>query len=410
MAQWIDTARGRQERDRCIAAAVPQALPLLDPDHAALLRRWLRSDGARRGRAALLKEGETEAVGIERAEALCELLLNQGWIERRERLVRGAWQWMSIAWRDLPRLQALLLVSGPRQREEDRGLLIADAEAWMVSWRDTAAGHGLDPDLLDELERALAQLSADRKSRLDLLAARLELLKAVAGWHDAGEEGTRRDFALRARGATKSLSGADWRWLELAFDLERLRIRRFVQLGWLAGELELRWDGDRRMHLGALHFVGLPLDDLRRAATAGPPRRWWLIENRASFERQAQHRPEGVVLVWMPGRPSAAWMQALAHLLRQAPAPAWISADADPAGVDIACSVGALWHSSGLDWEPHQMGVAQWEATSQRWPLNAHDRRLLAELLARPDLADSLRALCEAMQREGRKAEQEAWI
>jgi hypothetical protein len=89
---------------------------------------------------------------------------------------------------------------------------------------------------------------------------------------------------------------------------------------------------------------------------------------------------------------------------------AWISADADPAGVDIACGVGALWAERGLLWEPHQMGVAQWQDTTQRWPLNDHDRVLLERLLARTDLQPELRALCEAMRRDGRKAEQEAWL
>ena len=56
------------------------------------------------------------------------------------------------------------------------------------------------------------------------------------------------------------------------------------------------------------------------------------------------------------------------------------------------------------------MGVPQWEATLQRWPLNDHDRRLLGVLLAKADLQPTLRALCEAMAQEGRKAEQEAWL
>lgn len=407
--EWVDTARGRDARDRCAPNPVPDGLPMLDADHDALLRRWVRSDGARRGRAALLKDAGP--AGIERAETLCERLLREGWVVCRERRIGGAWQWESLVWRDLPRLQGLLGVSSPRQRVEERQTLIDKARVWLHSRRETVASDALDPDLLDELQRALAHLTDDKTLRLDVLAVRLELLQAIAVWHDAGAQGSRRDFALRARGATKALTEADWRWLEAAFDLERLRIARFAPLGWLAGELELTWNDQQRIHLGPVHFLGLPLADLRRTRPISSPRRWWLIENRASFERQAERRvAPGVVLIWMPGRPSAAWMDAISHLVRQAPAPAWISADADPAGVDIACSVGALWQSLGLDWEPHQMGVQQWAATPQYWPLNEHDRRLLVTLLARPDLQPELRALCEAMQREGRKAEQEAWV
>jgi hypothetical protein len=78
--------------------------------------------------------------------------------------------------------------------------------------------------------------------------------------------------------------------------------------------------------------------------------------------------------------------------------------------VDIACTAGALWEARGLVWEPHRMGAEQLAATEQHWPLNDHDRTLLANLLARPALPPLLRTLCEAMQREGRKAEQEGWL
>lgn len=56
------------------------------------------------------------------------------------------------------------------------------------------------------------------------------------------------------------------------------------------------------------------------------------------------------------------------------------------------------------------MGVSEWEATTQRWPLNDHDKALPARLLSSPALAPERRALCEAMSREGRKAEQEGWM
>ena len=407
--EWMDEARGRAGRERRAAVAVPEDLPLLDPDHRALLSRWVRSDGARRGREALLKEAASIA-SIERAELLGELLLREGWIARRERLVGGRWQWESIIWCDLPRLQALLGVTSPRQRDEQRGALIESAHAWFHSRSGESGGPALDPDLLDELEQALAQLQGDTSLRLEMLTVRVDLLKAVASWHDDGRQGSRRDFALYAKGATKALGEADWRWLDGHFDLERLRIARFAEVAWLAGDLTLHWN-DRLIQLGALHCAGLPLADLMRAsAIAASPSRWWLIENRASFERQAQQRGEGVALLWMPGRPSRAWLNAVEHLLRCAPAPAWISADADPSGVDIACTAGEVWLRQGLAWEPHRMGVDEWSSTSQYWPLNEHDRRLLEAQLSRPELPPGLRALCLAMQREGRKAEQEGWV
>ncbi|MDR7097643.1 hypothetical protein [Hydrogenophaga laconesensis] len=370
---------------------------MLDPDHDAVLRRWARSDGARRSRSALLKDAAP--VSIETAEALCDLLLRQGWIVRNERLVGGVWQWAFISWRDLPRLQELLGVSSPRLRVEERQALIEDAEAWMRSRAETADQAALDPDLLHEMGRALTLLGEEKALRLEQLAIRLQLLRAVAAWHDQGRQGSRRDFALHARGATKALGDADWRWLEATFDLERLRVTRFVAVAWLAGNLNLQWN-DQQIQIGPLHCVGLPLADLMRVSAASSPERWWLVENRASFERQARQLEAGVVLIWMPGRPSILWLEAIARVLELAPAPAWISADADPSGVDIACTVGAVWQAQALSWQPHRMGVAQLSESSQDWPLNDHDRRLLEILLARDDLPKELHELCLAMQRK----------
>jgi len=403
------TPRGRKARGLCATAAVPGHLPLLDADHKVLLLRWARSDAQTRSRGALLKEAQAADVSIERAELLCDKLLREGWISRRETLAGGNWLWNAISWRDLPRLQGLLGLTSAGQRAQARQDKLAAVSTWLEARRNTAAASAVDPDLLDELAAGLADLAQDKLLRSDVLETRLALLKAVAAWHDDGQQGLRRNFALRAGGATKALGAADWRWLGTTFDLERLGIARFAEVAWLAGDIALSWQAHTH-ELAPLHCLGVPLDDVQRTDAIRAPRRWWLIENRASFEQQARQRPPGVALLWMPGRPSTAWLATVAHLLRLAPAPAWISADADPAGVDIACTAGALWEQAGLVWEPYLMGTAQWEATAQHWPLNDHDRRLLINLLARPTLAPALRALCEAMQRDGRKAEQEAWL
>lgn len=51
------------------------------------------------------------------------------------------------------------------------------------------------------------------------------------------------------------------------------------------------------------------------------PTHYWLIENRASFERQADQAPAGCCLIWTAGRPSHAWLRAIQALLPHAPAP-----------------------------------------------------------------------------------------
>ncbi|MFC7286434.1 hypothetical protein ACFQPC_00140 [Herminiimonas glaciei] len=403
------TPKGRNARDLCSSKPVPLTLPLLDADQKALLLRWARSDAQTRKRGALLKEAQTSDISIERAEDLCQKMLNNGWISRREQLAGGNWLWESITWRDLPHLQSLMGLSSASQRLQARQEKVGEIVDWLQVRCTTTVVPALDPDLLDELSRAVTELEQDKSLRLEVLDSRFSLLKSIATWHDSRQEGSRRNFALHARDATKALTAAEWHWLESIFDLERLGIARFAQVAWLAGDIELLW-GKHKVDLAPLHCLGLPLADLRNLEAVSPPERWWLIENRASFEKQASQRQQGIAVVWMPGRPSHDWMLTMSNLLRLAPAPCWISADADPAGIDIACGVGRLWEEQGSSWEPHLMGVPQWEATIQRWPLNDHDRRLLGVLLAKADLQPTLRALCEAMAQEGRKAEQEAWL
>jgi hypothetical protein len=97
--------------------------------------------------------------------------------------------------------------------------------------------------------------------------------------------------------------------------------------------------------------------------------------------------------------------------LELAPAPARISADPDPAGVEIALTAGSLWESRGLAWEPHLMGVDQLAAARQKLPLDEHhDVATLARIRARPGVPAALRQLCEHMAQQQVKAEQEGWL
>lgn len=410
---WLDVPVRRGVRDRTAQGPCPSELGLMGPQDRALLARWVRDDALRRGREALMKLAHGD--GIERAEALCDQLLKAGWLTRREQLVGGTWQWQAITWRDLGTLKTLLGVGSAAQRQAARHSALESAAAWLSHrTAEPAATVALDPELQDELEQALAGLAADSALPLEALTTRLGLARALAEWHDAGREGSRRDFALQAQGGTKAIGGADWRWLAEQFDLERLRITGFAPVLWLAGALRLAWQG-LALDLSPLQGLGVLQGDVLRAdafvAVGGVHlKRFWLIENRASFERQARSCPSGTALLWMPGRPTSGWMNAVAHLLRLAPVPAWISADADPSGVDIALGVGALWSDSGLSWTPHRMGVEELEQSGQCWPLNDHDRAMLLGLLQRLDLPAELRALCMAMQTQGLKAEQEGWL
>lgn len=405
--EWVDVPIRRGARERSAPCAPPAALGLLQVEQRELLAQWVRKDNASRGRGALLKEAGRDR--IELAESLCDWLLREGWILRKESLVGGHWRWDSLTWRDLAALKQLLGVGSRSQRDEDRSRTLRELRLW----HDELNPGNLAPHyagLLDDLDAALSELEVEASPRVEILDARARWLKAMYAWCLTERQGTRRDFALHAGDHTKAIGASDWKWLEEHFDLEHLGISHFTPLIWVAGKASLLW-GERRVDLAALSFVPLAIEDvLQVSSLTGSPANWWLIENRTSFERQALQLAEETVLIWLPGRPSSAWLAALEHLARLTPAPLKVSADADPAGVDMALTVGRLWRDMGQPWAPHLMGTAEISAAQQSWDLNGHDRALLTRLLGSPDLPQPLRELCEVMQQDGHKAEQEGWL
>lgn len=84
MVDWADAEIRRGVRDRSAALDVPSELPMLGLEERALLKRWASDGALTRKRETLFKEAGPS--GIERAERLCDQLLQQGWIARRERL------------------------------------------------------------------------------------------------------------------------------------------------------------------------------------------------------------------------------------------------------------------------------------------------------------------------------------
>jgi hypothetical protein len=139
------------------------------------------------------------------------------------------------------------------------------------------------------------------------------------------------------------------------------------------------------------------------------PARNCLIENRASFERCALKAPMDHCVVWLPGRPSQDWLKAMRWLLEQAPAPADISCDPDPAGIEIALTAGQLWSQGGLLWRSTQMAPEVWQH-GKTLPLNSYDHQTLERLALRIDLPPDLAVLRDYLWRTASKAEQEGWL
>jgi hypothetical protein len=400
---WQDVLIRRGVRQRTAANEPPQVLTLLSKEDKDLLATWVRKDHASRSRDALLKEAGI--ANIERAEALSDWLLREGWITRKEKLQGGSWHWEGLTWRDLDRLKTLIGVGSRTQRDEARSRRFEQAHGWLQSLpQDT------DPELHNSVTQAVDQLAGENALRVDVVSTRLDLLVFLVEWCREEMNGTRRDFALFAGEHTKSISASDWKWLERHFDLESLGVSHFLPVIWLAGDIQLKWE-DRVLDLAPVRCLAIPVEDiLRVSAISQAPDHWWLIENRASFERQSGQRPNRSLMAWLPGRPSRNWVRAIEHLLQLCPAPLKVSADADPAGIDIARAVGAIWAAHGQQWEPYRMGVHEWEAVSQKWPLNEHDVALLQRLLSDPNLPRQMTQLGRAMLEEGRKAEQEGWL
>jgi hypothetical protein len=393
LVQITPGAKGKRSRQVLVPLT---ALPKLTSTQQAVLLRWLRIEARERTWQSLLHAAGSSQ--LEAADALLEALLLCGAVALKEELHHGQWRPWRVVWTDLEALQTLAGVPSRTQREADKETLsqglqsLAQAHPWL-----SAAVQSVLTDALTATSKT----------------ARAELLQALALWQQAQRQGMRQDFALAARGHTKAISNTEWDWLEATVPLETLGIGRFEPLFWLAGSLALCPSAESnapQISWATFGFVGLPCRNFDPSIrVTHVPKAYWLIENRASFERQATRLAQGICMVWLPGRPSGAWLRAMRCLLTLAPAPAAISCDPDPAGIQIALTAGALWDEAGLPWQASQMAPDIWCAGTTL-PLNDYDRRVLAELQAHPALQPDLATLRDYLLLSGTKAEQEGWL
>lgn len=390
MSPWRELSADRSRRHLAAAAPVwPGRVPALDDDEKALLLDWLRDSAETRKWQGLLEAAGAQRIDL--AGRLSDKLLAQGAATRKEAFEQGRWRPALLCWVELEALQAALGLPTRSGRDARRAALSARLDALM--------GH--------ELVGEAAQALAESRMAVSAAEARAALLEALLGWVAEGETGLRRDFALRL-GHTKAVSDGEWQWLERHFDLPALGIGNFAPQFTLAGHLSLHWGEGQRVDMGVASFLTLPAESVASLERVTPPRRWWLIEGRASFEKQARRCEPGVALVWIAGRPTSAWATAMTRLLQLAPAPADISADADPAGIEIALAAAQPWERAGLPWTPTAMEPERLNRPGLQ-PLGRYDRDLLARLAGR-ELPPELAALRDALLARGVKAEQEGWL
>lgn len=349
-----------------------------------LLTQWLRSDSAQRSWNSLLKLAGNARYSL--AHDLADALLEAGWIQLSERRIRDRWEPQHLLW------------------------LAADdlREALGLSRRDTRAAHR--QEMLaqpPEDERLTALHTSLHALATASLTRRATIVTALDRWAIERCSGTRQQFALYACGDTKALSSSDWRWISAHVDLEEFGVTRHAPALWLRAPFCL-CQGDGALDLRLVpDLIGLsPLTLSQIDTITGDIDAWLLIENRTSFEQVARQVGARQAVVWMPGFAPDWWLQTMDYLLRLLPRPAWIAADPDPAGIEIAQRAGALWRERGLDWEAWGMDLHSLQALSQHKPLNDYDRLRLSAFSQR-GLSPSLNGLADAMSKLGIKGEQE---
>ncbi|MFP5418465.1 MAG: hypothetical protein ACLGHA_04825 [Gammaproteobacteria bacterium] len=361
--------------------APPRGLDSLPDAWRQLLTRWVKRGGNSRWDTL---RNDAGVGGQNRAQALLDWLLDNGWIQLDEKFERAAWWPYRVQFREIAPLRD--------------ALGIVDADAAAAQWLARRSSLPSDTPLLDALD------TLPPKTAL----ARADLVAALARWQFEARSGTQRDFALFARGATKAISAAEWAWLGEASDLGAWGIERHTPLLLIAAPVELHFPHAVLNLAAGADFCALTPATLAAAHSAqGAPECWHLVENRTSFERVARTREVNAGVIWLPGFPPGWWREAVARLLTLAPAPAAIACDPDPAGVAIALQAGALWQSASLDWQPWRMDIATLQALPSHGTLNAWDSAHIAQLRQAPQLPAPFAALLDYMQQHNLKGEQE---
>jgi len=378
------TLRGRRRRRG--AGSHPEAVSTWPAEWRELAARWLKG-GERRRWTTLIRLAGSHHTSL--AQHLLDALLHAGLVEVEESRHHATWE---VRW--------VRFTGGGALRE---ALGLPDRAAEAAAWEAAAATPLTDSRL------AIARTSLDRLPPATALR-RLALLRALERWSAEERFGTRRDFALFARGHTKGITAGEWQWLAATCDLARLAVADHTPAIRLAAPLTLRTESGRLELAATGEWLGLtPATVAATVATEGTIESWRLVENRTSFERVARRHGGRAAVVWLPGYPAPWWCEAIAHLLHLAPAPAWIACDPDPAGIQICLHAARLWEAAGLAWRPWHMDEASLDRLPVRLPLTEGDQRLLDRLAEQP-LPAELAALAAAMRERGEKGEQEGIV
>ena len=351
-----------------------------------LLIEWL--DGAPRRRWDTLISLAGNA-GFTIAHDLLDALLRAGLVETDEAREQGQWKTRQVTFIDPAALRGALGLP-------DTAVL-----------RAQLAHEIATPPFDSRLVPLWSELAAHPPARG---LERCALLRKLDTWLAENRFGTRRDFALFARGSTKAVSSAEWKWLETLPDFDGFGIERHSPALWLRAPLALCFGG-KIIDLSAIpDMIGLsPATLASLDNVTGEIGCWRIVENRTSFERAAREHGAADGVIWLPGFAPSWWKESVRRILQHKPAPAEIACDPDPAGINIALDAGAVWQACGLAWSPWKMGAHELMGLDSRLPLSSHDKVLL-ELLAKRSLPSVLRDLANWMIEHCEKGEQEGYL
>ncbi len=378
------TLRGR--RLRRALNADPGVIAVWPAAWRDLLLQWLNGAAKRRWNTLLSHAGN---AGFPLAHDLLTALLRAGLVESDESREQGQWKTRYVMFIDPAALRTAL------------GL--PDAGALRIQLAGEISMPPQDARLTP-LWGGLGNYPPARGLE------RCALLRKLDAWIAEDRFGTRRDFALFARGATKAISGAEWKWLESLADFGEFGIEKHTPSLWLRAPLTMRF-GEKIIDLSAIpDMIGIsPATLTLLDGIEGDIECWHLIENRTSFERVAREHGDADGVIWLPGFAPSWWKKSVEHLLHYKPASAKIACDPDPAGINIALEAGVVWEACGLAWSPWKMDVHELMRLNARLPLSPHDKVLLEQLLARA-LPSALRELADWMKSHDQKGEQEGYL
>ncbi|QWT20007.1 hypothetical protein KPL74_19935 [Bacillus sp. NP157] len=353
---------------------------LLGEERALVIRLLGRGGTSVKAKTLFAEAGNARHVAIDAVE----LLLQHGWVELSEKRRGSQWELITLRWLDGEALRSAL------------GLVTLAARS---SWRQAALGQQPADERLHPLHASLALLGDKPLER------RTSIVRELENWCRDQRTGTRVQFALFALGDTKAITSADWTWIERHVDPETLGISRHTPTLLLRGPIQLSGEAGTIDLRAVPDVIALSPATLAGVHTiVGVHDAWLLVENRTSFEDVARRLGNRYTVVWMPGYVPDWWLSAMRALASLLPARAYIAADPDPAGIEIALRASAPWAS---DWQPWAMDAKALQLAGEGRPLTEDDRSRLARLANSP-LPLTLAMFVRTLQDAGKKAEQEA--